>query len=203
MGNLVLPSCQGVMRKAEHVSINSEAVDQVALRFAAEQMKIPSWDLPVFPSSPSPETIDFFILGNSINFAFRNFSTKKDFTTEYAGQEWRGAMAMWASLKRALDLGKPITFGPYLENISDEDVKEIFSGSNPIPLVDERAKIFREVGHVLRMKYGNYFSNLVERSGNRLFNNGDGLVDRLITDFPSFDDFAVYKRGLVDRKSVV
>jgi hypothetical protein len=197
MKNPVLPDCELALDLAKYVTINAEAVDLVASRFAAEDMKIPDWRLPVYPAENNPATVDFFMLGNSINFAFRDFDTKKDFTRIYAGQEWRGAMAMWASLKLALDSGEPILDSSYLAQVSDKEVEQIFLGVNQIPLVQERARIFREVGEVLQRKYDGSFYNLVEDSNHFLFNKGKGIVERLTKDFPSFNDSAAYTSLLV------
>lgn len=197
MKNPVLSSCQRVSSLAENVSINEKAINETAMRYSTEELKIPSWDLPVFPSENYLETIGFFMLGNSINFAFRDFETKKDFSVEYKGQEWKGAMAMWASLKKATDSNMPILSGWFLKNISDKETEHIFLGNTRIPMLEERAKIFREVGNVLDKKYGGYFFNLVRASDGFLFNNGNGIVERLTNDFPSFDDSATYKNEKV------
>lgn len=193
MKNQVLPSCQRAVGLAKDVFVDEETLDKVALKFSTEDMKIPDWNIPVYPSGRNLIAIDFFMLGNSINFAYRDFITREDFATYYAGQKWSGAMAMWASLKRALDSGLPILEGAYLKDMSDEQVKSIFSGITPIPLVQARARIFREVGSVLTKQYGGYFHNVVEASDHFLFNNGKGLVERLTQDFPSFDDSASYE----------
>ncbi len=74
---------------------------------------------------------------------------------------------------------------------------EKINRNSPIPLLEERVAIFREVGTVLKEKYGGHFYNLLKDSNLRLFDNGRGLVERLLDDFPSFRDVEEYKGTIV------
>lgn len=191
--NKVLESTRFLVENPKHVHIDTDKLDETADRFAKEKLKIPDWKTPVHLEQSDETFIDFILLANSINFAFTDFKTKQKFSTEYNGNEWRGAFGMHACLKKALEGDFPFLLkGEYLASISEQDFREIFKGNFEIPLLKERLDIFHEVGRVLDNKYEGYFHNLVEESNHMLFNNGRGLVDRLIKDFPSFDDSVVY-----------
>ncbi len=96
--NPVLKSVKPVVEQSQHVSINHDKLKEAARRYATEDLIIPDWNAPVFPSVTNKDTIDFLFLGNSINFAYTDFVTGKKFITEYEGILWSGAFGMWASL---------------------------------------------------------------------------------------------------------
>ena len=55
-------------------------------------------------------------------------------------------------------------------------------------MLDEKLEVLREVGEVLAKRYDGYFHNFLATCSPRLFDGGRGLVDRLIVEFPRFDD---------------
>jgi hypothetical protein len=194
MPNNVLESTRTLVEKPRRVFINPTRIEEVARDLSEEELTIPTWESPVcLDSSHSPEeVIDYFSLINTINFAFTDFETKQKFTTNYLGENWRGSTGMEACLKRAHDEGRPILEGEFLKSIEESEMREIFSGNMTIPLFEERLAIFREVGNVLCDKYRGHFHNLVAQSGGRLFGGGRGMIDRLVQDFPSFNDSVDY-----------
>jgi len=197
-GNQVLESTRFLIESPKHVFINKEKLEETAKRLANEELKIPNWNMPTLLEGKTNEVIDFFFLGNTINFAYVDFKTKEKFAVEYQGKTWIGAMAMWACLKKAYETEFPYLLeGGFLQDISVWEFEDIFKGSIRIPLFEERLAIFREVGEVLCNQYDGYFHNLVEESNQRLFDNGKGIVERLTKDFPSFDDSAQYEDRIV------
>jgi len=190
MQNPVLESTKPLIQTPKYVFINYRKAGEAAQRFSQEELKIPAWKSPVHldSSHPTNEVIDYFMLADSINFAFTDFETKQKFTSQYQGKDFRGAYAMLACLKQAYDEGRAILDGKFLANISKKEMVKMFQGNILIPLFQERLDIFREVGEILCKKYNRHFHNLVAQSGSRLFNNGKGIVERLVNDFHSFDD---------------
>lgn len=191
--NPVLESTKFLINNPKHVFIDYSKLTEIAKIFAEQELELPKWDLPVHTSEKDNNTIDFFFLQNSINFAFTDFKTKEKFSTKYNDIEWKGALGMVGCLKKAIKNNIPILNADYLKNIQKKDMEQIFSGNFEIPMLNERLKIFKEVGKVLTEKYDGHFYNLVEASNNKLFNNGNGLIEKLIKNFPSFDDSAMYK----------
>lgn len=186
--NPVLDSVKPVAKRSAFVSIDLEKLKEVARKYAGEELIVPDWKAPVFPSNNNRDTIAFFLLGNSINFAYSDFKTGVKYETEYQGMPWKGAFGMWAALKRGIDGGVPLLDGKYLAGISEAQMKSLFEGNIVIPMLPERLEIFREVGRVLNAHYGSHFAGVVEKSGNRLFDGGKGTVERLVYHFPSFGD---------------
>lgn len=190
--NPFVSSLSSVWKDPKHVFIEDEAIKALAARFSQEEMSIPSWRDPVFPAVDDDLFLSFISVGNSINFAFKDFTAKKPFSIEWRGQTWRGAFAMWACLMRALENGIEILSATFLERVQEEQLEEIFRGTSAMPMLGERCTIFNEIGRILRTKYDGSFSNLFKRANFAAFGKG-GIVERLIEDFPSFRDESVHK----------
>lgn len=187
--NPVLPSLKPILEDSKFVTTDEDAIRKIAPELAKEELSLPNWRAPVFIEEDSNRTIEFFFLGNTINFAFMDFSSKQKFEIEYKGN-WTGAFGMFACLKRALDNEIPIWCPDYLENITFEQTEKLFSGKIAMPMIMERKEIFNEVGKVLNDKYRS-FSNLVKASDYKAF-GGNGIVDRLVKDFSSFNDVSEF-----------
>jgi hypothetical protein len=168
------------------VWVNESNVVRVAAALAAEEFPVPIWRESVFPE-PDEEFFDFIAVGNSINFAFTNFETGKSFTTEYHGSQWRGAFGMWACLQRALESGSAITSGEFLSSLTLAKCQELFAGDPPMPMLEERWAILKEVGDVLCNYYQGRFQNLLTHCRGKAFGS-QGLVTQLLNRLPSFRD---------------
>lgn len=186
--NPVLASLEPVIRNAKFVKLDLDALKQQAAQLSPEQLAPANWKFPHYIDEDSRRTMDFFLVANSINFLFFNPENGDKFKTEFNGKEYTGADAMIAGLKRAMQEGVPLLDAQFLANVSREQMAHIFRGNFEIPLLDERTAIFHEVGQVLQEKYAGSFANLVDQSGGRAFDNGNGIVERLTQDFPSFRD---------------
>ncbi len=174
--------------KPSFVSIDTQKLRELAERFAEEEFKVPSWRAPVFFEKDSPEFIDFLGVGNSINFCFRDPGTKQRFRMEYQGGVWEGAFGMWASLTRALEEGIPVLDAEFLaDNLTLDLTRHIFRGDPPIPMLEERFNMLQETGFCLTERYGS-FHQLFEDADFLAFNNGKGIVERLVQDVTSFFD---------------
>lgn len=186
--NPVLASTEPVIRHARHIKINHGKLQEAAKSLSAEQIKPCDWHLPNYIQGDNENTINFMFLMNSVNFLFFDPNTGAKFETEYKGQTWKGSEGMVASLTRALDEGIPVLDPKFLANVTQEQMAHIFRGSPELPLLKERTEIFNEVGRVLDEKYAGSFANLLKAANNRAFDNGNGIVERLTRDFPSFRD---------------
>ena len=201
--NPVLLTTSRIIENSQYVRIDEDAIKSAAKMFCDEVLEVPSWDAPVFPENNDESTIDFFLLGNSINFAYTDFYTKEKYATDFKGKEWVGAFGMWASLKRAIEAGLPILDGNYLKNFTRDDAQKFFAPKSNIPLLDERVRIFNEVGAILCDRYDGRFHNFIKSCPNRLFDGGKGMIDRLVQEFPAYEDSAQYNGTLVrfDKKA--
>ena len=86
----------------------------------------------------------------------------------------------------------PLPDPEYLANLTKEQFNTIFAGTIQMPMVDERVAIFNEVGRVLVEKYQGGYHNFVRSCSPRLYDQGNGLLERLVTEFPRFNDVSDY-----------
>lgn len=186
--NPVISSLEPVVRGAEHIKMDLNRLKEVAAEIPAEKVKPADWTFPPYKPENNDKTVDFFMLMNTINFLFFNPENGEKYKVQVGDKEFTGADGMVASLNRALDEGKPVLDANYLAHISKEDMAHIFRGNMELPLLEERRQIFHEVGRVLNEKYDGSFKNLVSAAGGRAFDHGNGMVERLTRDFPSFRD---------------
>jgi hypothetical protein len=191
--NPVLKSTEGIVNSSRHVRINPERVEQVGQDYAKLDFVIPDWTGEVFPEESFSTVFNFFMLANTINFAFTDFKTGAKYMTRFHDKEWKGAYGMYAALTQAMEKGVPVLSPHFLKNCSLDDVRGIFCRDTEIPMVEERARIFNEVGRVLEERYGGGFVSVARASEWKLFGDGEqkGLVELLVQDFPSFDDSCI------------
>lgn len=188
----VLKSLEPVLQNAKLVKINKEKLIEVANWMAYEEFPKPDGSL-LFDFGNDPDVLmDFTMVVNTMNFAFTDFNTGVKFETDYQGKRWCDSEAMLACMHRAISAGVPLFSGKFLADLTREKFNEIFSGTIEMPMVDERVAIFNEVGRVLVEKYQGSYHNFVKSCSPRLYDNGNGLLERLVTEFPRFNDVSDY-----------
>lgn len=167
----------------EHVSIDRAALERFAGELADGDARVPDWRHPVMIDEREygvDTVVDFFLVGNSLNFVFDDLADGRTFSTTYRNEAWHGSLAMWASLKRALESGIPMTDGRYLEELAFEEVAQIFEGDPPMPKLDARHEVLRHIGTRLDRRSERYLHEVVpDVSSLRLYDDGRGLVERL------------------------
>ena len=188
----VLASLQPVVDGAKLVRINHGKITEVANWMAYEEFAKPDGSM-LFDFGNDPDVLmDFTLVVNTMNFAFTDFSTGVKFETDYMGKRWCDSEAMLACLHRAINAGIPFFSGEYLSKVTHKDLESVFAGTIEMPMLDERVVLFNEVGRVLVEKYQGRYSNFVRSCAPRLYANGDGLLERLTTEFPRFRDVSMY-----------
>ncbi len=189
----VLASVQPVVKAAELVGVNHEKISEVANWMAYEEFAKPDGSM-LFDFGNDPDVLmDFTLVVNTMNFAFTDFSTGVKFETDYMGKRWCDSEAMLACLHRAINAGIPFFSGEYLAKVTRKDLESVFAGTIEMPMLDERVVLFNEVGRVLVEKYQGRYSKFVRSCAPRLYANGDGLLERLTTEFPRFRDVSSYQ----------
>lgn len=189
----VLASVQPVVKAAQLVRVNHEKISEVANWMAYEEFAKPDGSM-LFDFGNDPDVLmDFTLVVNTMNFAFTDFSTGVKFETDYMGKRWCDSEAMLACLHRAINSGIPFFSGEYLAKVTRKDLESVFAGTIEMPMLDERVALFNEVGRVLVEKYQGRYSNFVRSCAPRLYANGDGLLERLTTEFPRFRDVSSYQ----------
>jgi hypothetical protein len=195
----VLQSVVAVVGDSRHVATNPAAVERVAAWMAYEPFSPPQGG----PEAPfdwgrEPDgVIDAVMLKASLDFAFTDFATGAKFETEYLGRMWSDSEAMYGCLHRAWSAGVPVLDGEYLAGVAVDDLDRIFAGSVTMPMLDDRAAILNDIGAALVDRYQGRFHRFVHACAPAMYAGGEGLLERLVTEFPRFDDHSAYHGATV------
>jgi Potential Queuosine, Q, salvage protein family len=193
-GSPVLDSLRPVIENSRDVRTNIAKIVEVAGWMGYEELPLPEFTLPFGVGAGDPkEAIDFILVADSIDTAFTDFLTHEKFQVNFAGQHWSDSDAEFACLKRALDAGKPLLDGRYLAKISSGELDEIFAGNMKMPMLDEKLAVLHQVGAVLAEKYDGRFHKFVEACSPQLYDGGNGLIERMVKEFPRFNDVSEFE----------
>lgn len=191
--SLVLKSLDVVLKNSSLVRTNEVKISEVADWMAYEEFAKPDGSM-LFDFGDDPDFLmDYTLVINTMNFAFTNFETGVKFETDYMGKRWSDSEAMMACLHRAVGVGVKFFDGDYLATVTREQLAQVFSGNIEMPMLDERVVIFNEVGRILVDKYKGKYHNFVRSCAPRLYASGDGLLERLTSEFPRFRDVSEFK----------
>ena len=127
-----------------------------------------------------------------MNFAFSDFDTGVKFAATYRNREWSDSEAMFACVNRALATGVPLTDGNHLAEIDRDSLSGVFSGNIEIPMLDERVEILNTAGGTLSERYGGAAHRFVADCAPAMYAGGDGLLERLVVEFPRFNDISTH-----------
>jgi Potential Queuosine, Q, salvage protein family len=192
-GSPVLDSVRPVIERSRDVRTNVDKITEVAGWMAYEDLPMPDYALPFgIGEGDVNETTDFILTTSCIDTAFTDFSSHTKFEVDYAGRTWSDSDALFACMKRAIDKGVPILDGAFLVQVSRSEMETLFAGNIELPMLDEKTEILHQVGAVLARQYNGRFHNFVTSTSPKLYDNGNGLVDRLVSEFPRFRDVSPY-----------
>jgi len=190
----VLESVRPVIERSRDVKTYVDKIVEVASWMGYEELPMPDYALPFgIGAGNYRETIDFILTTSCIDTAFTDFSTHKKFQAEYDGRHWSDSDALFACMKRAVDAGVPILEGACLAKITCAEMDKLFAGNIELPMLKEKTQILNHVGRVLAGRYNGRFHNFVASCSPRLYDNGNGLVERLASEFPRFGDVSPYE----------
>ncbi len=173
-----------------------ENLFNIAWDFAGRDFEIPKWRGATFPEADDNIFIEFLGVVSAIDFCFTDRTGKK-FDVEYPkGEIQHGTYALGASIKRAIDEGVPVLDLSFLSTLTEENAAIIFRPvTTPITMLSERTYNLRNVGYVLENSGIGSFSNLLKESNFCAFNNGDGVVEKLVKLFSCFKDACLWVDG--------
>lgn len=187
MKNKILESIKPVIRLSKFVKTKKENIEAFCNNFKPQDIQYGMETYPFDLSDLSEkEKLNFIFIFNSINFCYWG---KPKWTVKYNGKQYDGAWAMIACLRKAIENKIPILRAKFLIKIKGKELKKIFKGNVAIPLFEERLKILRENGRILEEKYNGEFANVIQKADKDTLK----LLQVLISDFPSFNDFAIYR----------
>ncbi len=188
---MILSKVRWVTERSRHVRVDGTCLNQVCAGLEPSRLILPDWRVPVVPTWRDERLVDFILLFNSINFCYWG---EPKWTITFRGQQYDGAFGLMGALTRALeDGGLPQFDGAFLARIEAESFRHILRGNVPIPLEAERLAIWREVGPVLVSEFGGRWHELVRRAEG----SAVGLVELLVSYFPSFDDVVEFEERQV------
>jgi hypothetical protein len=192
-GSPVLDSLRPVIENSRDVRTHLAKIKEVSDWMAYEELPMPDYQMPFGIGEGGPEdVIDFILTADCIDTAFTDFSSHLKFQVDYAGRHWSDSDALFACMKRALDNGTPVLDGRYLAGVTRPELERIFAGNIELPMLDEKMQVLHQVGGLLEEKYAGRFRNFVKSCSPRLYDNGNGLIDRLVKEFPRFADVSEY-----------
>jgi hypothetical protein len=190
-GSPVLDSLHPVIEHSRDVRTHVDKVAEVAGWMAYEELPMPDYQMP-FGVGSADDAIDFILTADCVDTAFTDFSTHVKFQVDYAGRHWSDSDGLFACMKRAIDNGIPILDGKFLSRVTRPELERIFAGNIELPMLDEKMQVWRQVGAVLAEKYDGRFHNYVKSCPHRLYDNGAGIIDRMVREFPRFNDISQY-----------
>ena len=191
MDNPVYDSIRKFARESCHVTTDRTRIKKTAKVICNLEFEYPDWRFECLPEADDVDTLEFFFLINCLNFKFWYSDTKERFSAT-VGEKYYGAFAMFALLRKWRTEEPSLLTGEFLRDLDIDRAREKLTGdSGPIPMLSERVRVLNEVGSVLTVKYGS-FHGLVKASSFMCFNEGNGIVERLVGDFPSFRDEYTY-----------
>ena len=192
LGSPVTESLRPVINNSHDVHTHYEKIVEIAGWMAYEELPMPNLAVPYGLEKTPEVAMDFVLVGNTIDTAFTDFRTHVKFQTDYAGAHLSDSEAMFGCLKRAMDDGIPILDGKFLAKITRRDMEKIFAGNIEIPMLEEKMALLHQAGEVLARKYGGRYQNFIRSCPPRLYDQGEGLVERLVAEFPRYNDVSLY-----------
>jgi len=197
IGSPVLESIRPVIESSRHVRTDEDRIAAHATWMAYEELPLPDFRLPAGTGAFRADAIDFAFTQICVNTAFTDFATGRKFEVDDEGVRLSDSFAMIACLRRALDAGVPVIEGAYLAQLTRAELERIFAGNIQMPMLDEKLAVLNEVGTTLAARHGGRFHSFLATCSPRLYDDGRGLVERLVTEFPRFDDRSTYAGHVV------
>jgi hypothetical protein len=188
----ILQSVMPVIAASRNVRTNAAEIRRVASWMAYEEFTLPGDMFPFDMGRDPDHLLDVSMLSSSLDFAFTDFSTSVKFEVEHGGTRWSDSDAMFACLHRAIQAGVPITTGAWQAAVTRPELEEIFRGSIEMPMLDERVAILNEIGTILEARYEGRWATWARGCERALYSDGNGLLERMVVDFPRFRDESVY-----------
>jgi hypothetical protein len=188
----VLSSLTPVIDNLKKIQINNQEILNVADWIAYEEFPSPQSN----KTKKNPEeVIRTTLLLNTLNFAFTDFEKSIKYEIEREGKIFSDSEAMLTQVNEAIASGIKLYDGRVLSSLDMDKLNKIFSGNIEMPMMSERLEVLNEVGEKLSSKYEGDWINFINEGPKKLYSNGEGLIERLITEFPRFDDKTVLEDG--------
>ena len=186
----VLSSVSKVIPQLSCLEIDMEKLHEVAVELSKDSF---STNYVGNTNTAPKEYIRKTMLINTLNFVFTDFLT----SVKYKIETLSDTDAMVYQIDKALLEGIPLTQGRFMRDMNLEEFKRLFTGNIEMPMADEKVKILNNVGDILVTKYGGDWINFIDDGPKKLYDNGEGLIERLVRDFKRFDDHSIFENEKV------
>lgn len=185
----VLSSLNPVIENLQTINLNLDQIMNVADWIAYEDFPPPEQNI----SKNNPdEFIRTTMLINTLNFAFTDFESSTKYEIIREGKVLSDSEAMFVQIQEAISSGVQLYNGNVLSDLDDKQLKNIFKGNIEMPMMSERLDILLNVGAKLSDDYEGDWMNFINAGPKKLYDNGEGLIERLTSEFPRFDDTCQY-----------
>ena len=185
----VLSSLNPVIENLQTINLNLDQIMNVADWIAYEDFPPPEQNI----SKNNPdEFIRTTMLINTLNFAFTDFENSTKYEIIREGKVLSDSEAMFVQIQEAISSGLQLYNGNVLSDLDDKQLKNIFKGNIEMPMMSERLDILLNVGAKLSDDYKGDWMNFINAGPKKLYDNGEGLIERLTSEFPRFDDTSQY-----------
>jgi len=185
----VLRSLNPVIENLQTINLNLDQIMNVADWIAYEDFPPPEQNI----SKNNPdEFIRTTMLINTLNFAFTDFENSTKYEIIREGKVLSDSEAMFVQIQEAISSGLQLYNGNVLSDLDDKQLKNIFKGNIEMPMMSERLDILLNVGAKLSDDYEGDWMNFINAGPKKLYDNGEGLIERLTSEFPRFDDTSQY-----------
>lgn len=186
----IIESTSYVIENSKHVKINQDKIEEFCKKFDGKKMERTDWtkEVPInFNVMDVEEYINHQVTFNALSFSYWGEPywniTYKNKT--YVKGSWSMNNALIRSKEEGFDIRKPTNQA----NITKKELGFALRGNTEIPLLQERVEILKEIGSHLIKYYDGKFINFIKEANY----DGEKLLEKLINEFPSFDDTAIYK----------
>ena len=181
----VLRSTAAVIRQAEDVSIDMDAISATAGRIARSGAAPPAWNTHYHFTGDERSVASFVLVLDTLNYCFW---PEPRWVFDYEGEILDGYWALASSLKTAIRAGRPILDARYLSRMTPNELAELLGGQGRLALMEQRAAGLRELGRLALDRYDGDLAAIVESAG------GDAirLVEIARDCLPSYRDCVEY-----------
>jgi hypothetical protein len=188
----VLSSTLPVIEASRNVRTSEDGIRRVAGWMAYEEFGLPDGSFLFDFGHDADVLTDLVMFESALNFAFTDFETSVKFEVDYQGARYVDSEAMLACIHRAWSDGQPILDGAWMASVTRADLERLFEGTIEMPMLDERVVILNGIGATLVDRFEGQSHVWAASCDRAMYADGNGMLERLLADFPRFEDGSVY-----------
>ena len=185
----VLHSIKPVIKNLQHLTINLEQLSTEAKKLSTYNYEI---QYPNNLNLKSEDVIRNTMLVNTLNFAFTDFESQIKYALKNDDNTFSDTDAMVYQIDQAVKNGIDLYDGYFLRDITETMFKSIFTANIDMPMAKEKTDVLNQVGEILVEEYKGDWINFIKNGPKKLYHEGEGLIERLISQFSRFRDTSIY-----------